>query len=187
MRARLTAAALGLTLGAAACAPADAGQAVDVTGRPGSSKSSASERAGRRAYDGAPPVVPHAAFGAACTSCHTTQGIEVDGVGFAPPSPHAETAGLGRAARCTQCHVFRVTDEVLVESEFRGLRQDLRSGRRLNPLAPPVLPHAVFMRENCAACHDGPAAREEIRTPHPERTRCTQCHVEQVSTDLFER
>ena len=55
----------------------------------------------------------------------------------------------------------------------------------LNPLAPPVMPHSAFMRENCLACHSGPAAREEIRTPHPERPRCGQCHVQQVTRDLF--
>jgi len=176
-----------LALGATACAPADAGQSVEVPGQPGRSKSAAAERATRRAYDGAPPVVPHAPFGAACTSCHTAQGIEVEGLGFAPPSPHAETAGLGLTARCQQCHVLRSTDALFVESGFAGLRQDLRRGRRLNPLAPPVIPHPGFMRENCSACHDGPAAREEIRTPHPERTRCGQCHVEQVTSDVFSR
>ena len=44
------------------------------------------------------------------------------------------------------------------------VRQDLRQGKRLNALAPPPIPHKPFMRENCVACHSGPAAREEIRT-----------------------
>jgi cytochrome c-type protein NapB len=43
------------------------------------------------------------------------------------------------------------------------------------------------MRENCTACHDGPAAREEIRTPHPERVRCRQCHLTVATTATFER
>jgi hypothetical protein len=42
------------------------------------------------------------------------------------------------------------------------------------------------MRENCAACHTGPAAREEIRTTHPERIRCRQCHVPVGSRTEFE-
>jgi cytochrome c-type protein NapB len=42
------------------------------------------------------------------------------------------------------------------------------------------------MRENCAACHAGPAAREEIRTSHPERTRCRQCHVEVTARSEFD-
>jgi len=145
-------------------------------------KSSAADRAARRAYDGAPPVVPHSAFGMTCTECHNREGREVAGVGFSPPSPHEETAGLSKIARCRQCHVSALTDEVFTASEFVGRPQDLRPGTRLHFEAPPVLPHAVFMRENCQACHTGRAAREAIRTTHPERARCRQCHVEQVTT-----
>ncbi|KPJ88793.1 MAG: hypothetical protein AMS18_13120, partial [Gemmatimonas sp. SG8_17] len=74
-------------------------------------------------------------------------------------------------------HVFHTTDDVFVPSDFVGLEQDLRVGGRLNPISPPTIPHRLLMRENCIACHSGPAAREEIRTAHPERVRCTQCHV----------
>lgn len=148
-------------------------------------KTSATERAERRGYDGAPPVIPHEMFGVACMSCHNDRGMEVEGVGFAPPMPHEVTAGLSDVARCRQCHVFRETDEVFVASDFRGLAQDLRQGRRLNDMTPPVIPHPVFMRENCYACHAGTAAREEIRCSHPERARCQQCHVEENATDLF--
>lgn len=160
---------------------------VAVPGRPGAVKSSADERAARRAYDGAPPVAPHQLFGAACGSCHTQEGMAVEGVGFAPASPHAATAGMSAVSRCQQCHVLQRSDTIWRESTFSGLRQDLRHGRRLHPLAPPVMPHDVFMRENCVACHSGPAAREEIRTSHPERTRCQQCHLEQRTTAEFVR
>ncbi len=136
-------------------------------------------RAVRRAYDGAPPVIPHQNVGADCTRCHNREGLEVPGLGFSPPSPHAKTAGLSDLARCRQCHVFRVTGEVFKQSEFVGMPQNLRRGARLYASAPPVIPHDVWMRENCAACHTGKAARESIRTSHPERTRCRQCHLEQ--------
>ena len=150
---------------------------VEVPGTDGALKSAAAARAERRLYDGAPPVAPHEDYGIDCTSCHATEGIEVEGVGFSPPLPHGDTQGLSEESRCRQCHVFAVTDELFVESEFVGLRQDLRVGRRLHVHAPPTIPHKVFMRENCVACHSGPAAREEIRTSHPERVRCRQCHV----------
>ena len=94
---------------------------------------------------------------------------------------------MSAISRCRQCHVFRLTEELFVASEFRGLRQDLRKGKRLNPLAPPTVPHKTFMRENCIACHSGPAAREEIRTSHPERARCRQCHVAVTTTASFSR
>lgn len=134
-------------------------------------------RAQRRAYDGAPPVVPHSRLGAACTACHTASGKEVPGQGFAPANPHLETDVAGRIANCTQCHVFAETSELFAENAFQGLRQDLRKGDRLYADAPPVIPHQTFMRENCSACHDGPAARPEIRCSHAERLNCVQCHV----------
>lgn len=140
---------------------------------------SAQERAARRLFDGAPPTIPHAALGASCTSCHNTEGRSVPGHGFAPPSPHAETRGLSAMSNCRQCHVAVATDSVFVANAFTGVPQDLRAGERAFDGSPPVMPHGVLMRENCSACHAGPTAREAIRTDHPERTHCAQCHVRQ--------
>ena len=175
-----------LVLAAGGCArQEDAG--VAVPGSAGRTKSVAAVRAARRLFDGAPPVIPHPPFGAACASCHGTSGVEVPGVGYSPPSPHAATEGLGPIARCEQCHVFNRPSEVYVPNDFAGLEQDLRPGSRLFAHAPPTLPHRVFMRENCRACHTGPAAREEIRCTHPERVRCLQCHVPQANAAAFDR
>jgi len=181
------AAVLFAVLGLAACGDEAPPDKVAVTGRDGAYKTVALERAARRAFDGAPPVIPHAPFGVECTSCHNERGMDVPELGFAPPSPHAQTAGMSSSSRCNQCHVFRETDAVFAENDFAGLRQDLRPGSRAHDLAPPVIPHAVFMREDCAACHDGPAAREEIRTTHPERTNCRQCHVPRTLIAAFQR
>ncbi len=148
-------------------------------------KTAAVERAERRAYDGAPPVIGHEDFQMVCTECHNAEGMAIEDYGFAPPSPHEQTRGLSAMSRCRQCHVFKVAGDLFAENSFVGLRQDLRSGGRLHPLAPPTIPHKTFMRENCTACHSGLAAREEIRTSHPERTRCRQCHVPAVTRELF--
>jgi hypothetical protein len=179
---RLALAVLALAL--AGCADEDP-RVVAVPMHPGAQKGTADVRAARRAYDGAPAVIPHRAFGAACTSCHTAAGMAVADVGFAPPAPHLATRGLQAEARCELCHVYRRSDGVWRASRFEGLAQDLRQGRRLTATAPPVMPHAAFMRENCLACHGGPAAREEIRTSHPERVRCRQCHVERQTGASF--
>jgi hypothetical protein len=180
-------AAAGLTalvaLVAAGCS--DPGK-VPVPDREGAVKSTASVRAERRAYDGAPPIVPHQDFGAACGGCHDRHGQSVPGVGFAPASPHDNTSKAGATGRCRQCHVFRTTDDLFVASEYEGLAQDLVAGDRATAGAPPRIPHRILMRENCAACHDGPGAREEIRTSHPERTRCRQCHVPITGNQPFE-
>ena len=141
-------------------------------------KSSPDVRAERRAFDGAPPVIPHERFDSPCVSCHDEEGVMVAAVGFSPPSPHAATLGLADG-RCRQCHVERLSEELFRANSFQGLPQDLRAGDRQHLAAPPVMPHSVFLRENCLACHSGPAAREAIRTSHPERTRCSQCHLEQ--------
>lgn len=157
------------------------GSAVSVQDR-AAGKSTAAERASRRAFDGAPPVIPHEPLGASCGSCHNEEGMAVAGLGFSPPSPHGMTAGMGgvNVQRCEQCHVFQQPVKPWKASTFVGLAQDLRAGGRAYPGAPPVMPHARFMRESCRACHAGPAAREAIRTSHPERARCEQCHVQQT-------
>ncbi|MEO1229598.1 MAG: cytochrome c3 family protein [Myxococcota bacterium] len=128
---------------------------------------------------------PHGELGMACTECHNERGVEVADLGYAPPSPHEATPGLSSLSNCRQCHVERRTEEEFRSSRFEGAQQDLRPGKTAFVGAPPVMPHSAFMRENCLACHSGPAARAGIRTSHPERTRCRQCHLEQVVDTLF--
>jgi nitrate reductase (cytochrome), electron transfer subunit len=167
--------AVSLALGALACGGGEDPGRQSLA----SFKSTLDQRAARRAYDGAPPVIPHAVFGKYCGACHDDRGVAVAGLGFAPPSPHGLTPGLG-AARCAQCHVTQSDVPPFVASRFVGLPQEAVPGPRHHELAPPVIPHRVFLRENCLACHGGEAAREELRTAHPERTRCRQCHAEGV-------
>ena len=174
--------ALAALIAAAGCA--DTGK-VRVPDREGALKSTAAVRADRRAYDGAPPTIPHESFGADCGNCHNERGRSVSGVGFAPASPHDGTRYAGATVRCRQCHVFQTTDELFVANSFEGVPQDLAAGDRATPGAPPRIPHRLLMRENCAACHDGPGAREGIRTDHPERTRCRQCHVPVAADSEF--
>jgi len=184
---RGTAAIVGaatVALLAASCG--DDSGTVAVPGRPDAVKTTASLRAERRLFDGAPPVVPHGDFGAACLECHNTTGVAVEGVGFSPPQPHGDEVE-GRMSRCTQCHVFAATAATFRSSTFEGLAQDLRKGERLFVGAPPVIPHPLLLRENCMACHTGPAAREEIRCSHPERDRCQQCHVPKTTSAVFQR
>ena len=135
-------------------------------------------RAAGRAYDGAPPVIPHALFGE-CVTCHDDDGSAIAGIGMAPASPHGSVAATGAFRRCRQCHVPVETAAVRVRSVFNGLPQGPWKGGRATPGAPPTIPHTLQMRENCLACHAGPASRVEIRTSHPERPRCRQCHVPQ--------
>jgi cytochrome c-type protein NapB len=138
---------------------------------------STGERATTRAYDGAPPPIPHEAAIGACVSCHDEDGGVIDGIGVAPASPHGPIAASGALQRCRQCHAPTLTRAVFVPSRFTGLPQGPWKGTRATPGAPPTIPHPLQLREHCLACHSGSAARAELRTTHPERVRCRQCHV----------
>lgn len=172
--------ALSLAALATGCGPGAAPAPPGTRGTP----TVAEVRAARRAYDGAPPVIPHDDPGAACGACHDADGQSI-GSQFAPASPHLGTDAAGAMQRCRQCHVFVTTDRLVTESRFVGLPQNGRLGERATPGAPPTIPHRLLMRENCAACHTGSGARPEIRSTHPERQRCRQCHVPVTDTAAF--
>lgn len=149
-------------------------------------------RASRRAFDGAPPVVPHpvdAASSANCRVCHEA-GLAVREV-VAPRMSHPE---LGN---CTQCHVPAVGGLAQVEvggleasrefgqNTFRG-RASAGRGGRVWAGAPPTIPHGEWMRQNCSSCH-GATGQIGLRTSHPERVLCTQCHVPESGLDVLGR
>lgn len=135
-------------------------------------------RVERRAFPGAPPVIPHARLGGACVTCHTGEGNQVmPKIGIAPANPHLKTLGMTDKARCEQCHVFQQTENLFVKNEFKPFILAPSLSEPAPPHAPPTIPHPVFMREDCTACHAGAAARPEIRCNHADRKRCQQCHV----------
>ena len=138
----------------------------------------------RRAYPGAPPVIPHAvdereAFGKACLACHGSGGWAPRFEAYAPVTPHPEMLS------CRQCHVPQAP--ALASGggagRVRGSVSDWQTAappplhRAAMPGSPPPIPHALQMRENCRACHAGPGAVAELRTTHPERVTCRQCHA----------
>lgn len=144
-------------------------------------------RASRRAYDGAPPTVPHPVMqdsSAACLACHG-QGLQVKDR-FASKISHPTFGGS-----CTQCHVsaqgaFIAADAAvlaaaLTGNSFQGAEAP-PNGPRAWPGAPPTIPHRTLMRGDCMSCH-GPKGLFALRTPHPERQSCQQCHVPAAAND----
>ncbi len=143
-------------------------------------------RASRRAFEGAPPVIPHPIdplSPANCLACHQ-QGLAVREV-VAPKMSHREMGS------CTQCHVpvggpgllsTQDLPQFVEENTFVGARSAGR-GSRVWPGAPPTIPHSVWMRQDCSSCH-GPTGLEGLRTSHPERTQCQQCHVPDGVADV---
>ncbi len=131
-------------------------------------------RAARRAYDGAPPRVPHTIderSTSACLACHAEGLVIAERV--APRMSHPVYQN------CTQCHVAEETPGLEratspSDNTFIGTRP--HPGFRFLPGSPPVMPHPRWMRETCASCH-GPLGPPGLRTTHPERQSCEQCHV----------
>lgn len=133
------------------------------------------ERAGSRAYAGAPPVIPHEVDErdtGACIVCHE--------FGVSILEAEAPAISHRNLTSCVQCHVVAERSEpgpspTRVSNAFSG-RVTSGNGTRAWVGAPPTIPHPTEMRSNCLGCH-GPSGREGLKTPHPQRTSCTQCHV----------
>ena len=138
-------------------------------------------RGSRRAFDGAPPAIPHPVDDRTrdCLACHG-QPANVGGI-------RVPTISHPPYVQCRQCHVQLVPTALgtvaggppTAASSFQAVGSAGR-GARAYPEAPPQIPHPVFMRERCNACH-GTYGRQGLRSSHPERVMCQQCHV--ASTD----
>lgn len=142
------------------------------------------KRRERRAYAGAPPVIPHPIQereAAACLACHE-KGSLVAGL-RAPMMSHK------KYVMCVQCHApqrdVSKTDlrfaNVGEENVFAGI-QEPGPGETAWEGAPPTIPHPTFMREQCNSCH-GPLGAQGLKTPHPIRASCTQCHAGAATFD----
>jgi nitrate reductase (cytochrome), electron transfer subunit len=141
------------------------------------------DRAKNRAFDTAPPTIPHPTDGmstaASCLACHGS-GIRVgDRVATKVSHPHY--------ANCVQCHALGAPPELArfatpePDNGFVGAYR-AGPGSRAAPGAPPMIPHTTWMRQDCSSCH-GQVARPGIRTTHPWLTNCTQCHAPSAALD----
>ncbi len=144
-----------------------------------------SMRAINRAFNGAPPTIPHPIdqlSDQTCLACH--------GTGFQMSSLRVSKMSHQMLQNCTQCHVEQQPRH-LPATEFRastfvGLPAPLE-GPRAYPGAPPQIPHTTWMRIDCTSCH-GPSSWRGLQTTHPCRENCLQCHtpaaaMEQVKID----
>lgn len=144
-------------------------------------------RASRRAYDGAPPRIPHPArqdSASECLACHE-EGLRFRGL-LATPMSHTSYTS------CTQCHVVTESpvpggddlpaDPRAVDNSFDG-QASPTAGPRAWSVAPPQIPHRTWMRETCDSCH-GVNGRAALRSSHPERENCEQCHTAPATNDL---
>jgi len=180
--------------------PGHVAVAPDAQGRRGAQARTLVIYRSLRAYPGAPPRVPHGLTDAEfrttrCNSCHLRGGYVERFGGYAPVTPHPEyvaclqchaadamRVGIALPGQitdhvCTQCHVNPgQPPPSLVSLDWVPRSWPERAQRALEG-SPPVIPHDLQLRGNCVACHAGPGAVREIRTTHPERANCRQCHV----------
>lgn len=133
-----------------------------------------------RAFNGAPPTIPHAIeqmSAESCMACH--------GEGFKSESLRISKMSHQFLANCTQCHVennpSHMTATLFRENNFVGLPAPKGGPRAFNG-APPMIPHSTWMRVNCMSCH-GFASEQGIRTTHPWRQNCQQCHAPSSKLD----
>lgn len=136
-----------------------------------------------RAFNGAPPTIPHPVdqmSAQACLACHG-EGAKTESLRISKMSHPVLT-------NCTQCHVESNPTHMVAtefrESTFTGLPAPTE-GPRAYPGAPPQIPHSTWMRVDCASCH-GFAGPQGIRTTHPWRKNCTQCHAPSSELDQIQ-
>lgn len=134
------------------------------------------ERSERRAYDGAPPYIPHPLDPEVeqtqdCAPCHTYGGYNPPLRTYTPRSPHPEMSN------CLQCHVRPTVSGDFVRSDWVVPALPAYGVGGAIEGAPPAIPHMLQMREHCVSCHGGGSAAPDIRTDHPERFNCRQCHA----------
>lgn len=153
-----------------------------------------------RAYPGAPPRIPHGltpmeTLRGGCNTCHERGGYSQRFGAYVPVTPHPDMGaclqchvgdatlmstplpGMDPNAQCRQCHAagaVRWSDSSVNWKPLPWPKLAEISGAR----SPQPIPHGLALRGNCLACHSAPAAVAEIRTSHPERANCRQCHVE---------
>lgn len=161
-----------------------------------------------RAYPGAPPRIPHGLSSeefraGTCNVCHRRGGYVPRFGNYAPVTPHPEQTGCvqchaprdalvglplpvgGESATCGQCHIDPGARPLLFVASDWASAAWPETDRRALPGSPPRIPHRLENRGNCLACHAGPGAVVEIRTDHPERANCRQCHVPLASDAGF--
>jgi len=127
-----------------------------------------------RAFNGAPPTVPHSIdqmSSESCMLCHEQ--------GFKLSTLRASKMSHQFLSECTQCHVennpTHQPASLFGETTFVGLPPP-KEGPRAYTGAPPQIPHTTWMRVECLSCH-GPNGAHGIRTTHPWRQDCQQCHA----------
>lgn len=132
-----------------------------------------------RAFPGSPSSYAHKDEGDydaepdACLSCHRR------GTDGAPVTPHPAVP------ECRHCHLRAKAVGTFRETTFAPAPAPQRLARALPGAPPPMVHPPSALRVGCLACHGPKATVKALKTEHPERADCQQCHVSRRSTEAF--
>ncbi len=152
-----------------------------------------------RAFPGAPPRIPHGLTpeefrSGGCNTCHERGGFSQRFGAYVPITPHPEMGACLQchvgdgdlmaislpstdpSSRCRQCHAQGGARRVARTVDWIPLKWPQLAGIKAGSDPQPI-PHTLEFRTNCLSCHVAPSAVAEIRTTHPERQNCRQCHL----------
>lgn len=140
------------------------------------------DRVKTRAFEGAPPTIPHLVDDVRAEKC-----LVCHGEGVRIGNRVASKMSHPRFSNCVQCHVVKQSTGPFEDPPLNAVNQFVGVARpgpglRAHPTAPPSVPHATFMREDCMSCH-GLLTRSGLRTTHPWFTNCLQCHAPSAALD----
>ncbi len=163
-----------------------------------------------RTYPGAPPTIPHGFTGdefrsGSCNTCHERGGYSPRFNAYVPLTPHPQLSGCldchvandlltgvslpstDPGTICRQCHVPGAVRRQPTGMDWVSLAwPETSPGNEDRP--PPVIPHDLQLKGNCLACHAGPATIPGLKTDHPDRANCRQCHLtEDPQAAVFRR
>ncbi|MDH4200056.1 MAG: nitrate reductase cytochrome c-type subunit [Spirochaetia bacterium] len=150
------------------------------------------QRAKSRAYEGAPPVIPHFITKSGtryCLSCHG-KGIVFEREARVMNQKNALSKITPHPTwvNCLQCHVIQNDVRLFHKNKFKTFRlaHPEKIAKTGEEVAPPLRPHQEENRENCVVCHLSKTADSSIIPKHGMMEGCEACHMVPESLDIYQ-
>ena len=151
----------------------------------------ANQRAQIRAYEGAPPVIPHSILKSAklnCLACHLKGAVyEPDSEILGKKNAVAKITPHPTWENCLQCHVVQENAPLFHKNNFKTyhLAYTMKTTAMEGENPPPGMPHQMQNRENCRVCHLSKTANNVIVPKHKITGECEVCHQLPESMDIY--
>jgi len=149
------------------------------------------KRESLRAYEGAPPVIPHSINRTTsdyCLVCHEKGVIfEAEAVVMNQKNAQAKITPHPQWVNCIQCHGLRIDDSKFRKNKFMPYRITSTPFTKTkdNEGTPPAMPHMLQNHDNCIVCHLSKTAYATIIPEHGETEGCPLCHQQNEKLITF--